>query len=161
MIRKVICIHRRVERLVIDYRSRDWCKLPYPGHPQGCPKFNIKSTCPPQVCLIEDFIDVNRLMWLAAVGFNLKDHMDWMRVRHPKMTDRQARCVLYWQSSVNRQLEDHAKYLTRTEHPRTIYTTCPEAMGVQVIKTAQMAGIRIKPQPDDIVFKIALIGYPK
>ncbi|KKK81159.1 hypothetical protein LCGC14_2816310, partial [marine sediment metagenome] len=25
--------------LIIDHRAREWCKLPYPNHPRGCPNY--------------------------------------------------------------------------------------------------------------------------
>ncbi len=132
-------------KLIIDYRAREWCKLPYPDHPKGCPNYSHKATCPPQVCLVEDWCDLQKPMWFIIVPFNLKTHIEKMLSLHPNWTDRQARCVLYWQSRVNRQLEDKSKLFTFGKN--LIFTICPEAMGVNVIKTLRNMNFTIVPRP--------------
>ena len=99
---------------------------------------------------------------LAIVRFDLGEHAREMLRKHPDMTDRQTRNVLYWQSSVNKQLAEHAQWVINEYfgHGYAIFTICPEAMGVQVIKTAQRSGLPIEPRPRDMVHKIALVGYP-
>ena len=148
-----------IANLIIDYRARDWCKLPYPDHPGGCPNFNHRLTCPPQAPLIEDYFDLSQPLWLVAIHFDLKDHIARMKAKHADWTERQLRCVLYWQGKVNKTLSDQARQLANSRG--CTYTLCPEAMGVQVIKTARVLGIPIKPRPTDCVYKIALIGETK
>ena len=41
-----------VVEVVVDYRARDWCRLPYPDHPRGCPNFGRRADCPPMAPLI-------------------------------------------------------------------------------------------------------------
>ena len=148
-----------VKELVIDYRAREWCKLSYPLHPRGCPNYGRKDTCPPTVALIPDFVDLNRHVWLVAIEFDLASHVQRMLDLHPKWSDRQARCVLYWQPRVNKMLREDVQ--TFSTLAGATYTLCPEAMGVDVIKTARKCGIPIKAQPTDTVYKIALMGYPR
>ena len=145
--------------LVIDYRAREWCKLPYPDHPRGCPNFGQRASCPPEAPLVENHFDLSQPVWLIAVGFDLQHHIGRMRVKHPNWPDRQARCILYWQGSVNKELRSLTQYLV--EGTGRIYTLCPEAMGVQVIKTASRAGVPIRPRPTDYVYKVALAGEPR
>lgn len=105
---------------------------------------------------MEDYFDLSQPVWLVAVEFDLRSHVERMMHLHPGWSNRQARCVLYWQGGVNKELEDLARCFARSVGRG--YTLCPEAMGVQVIKTASRAGVPIKPRPVDLVHKIALIG---
>lgn len=147
-------------KLKIDYRSREWCKLPYPGHPKGCPNYGLKSHCPPQAPKIEDWLDLTKPHWFVVVDFNLKEFARQLRHKNPDLTDRQTRCVLYWQGKVRKMLKDDiAKF--QYHHPGTVFTLLPEAMGIHVITTARRVGIPIKARPEDIIIKIALVGYPK
>lgn len=143
-------------QLIVDYRAREWCKLPYPGHPKGCPNFGHKATCPPQVCCIEGFIDLGKPMWLVVEAFDLRGHMDRMKATHPTWSNRQARCVLYWQASVNKRLQEACS--VQAQHENGVYTVCPEAMGVNVILTAKQLGLPVHNRPRDVVFKIGLVG---
>jgi len=141
---------------VIDYRARDWCKLPYPDHPHGCPNYGRRASCPPRAPRVDDYFDLSQPVWLVAVEFDLQGHVDRMKRLHPGWSDRQARCVLYWQAGVNKELETLVRYLG--ENAGLCYTLCPEAMGVQVIKTANQVQIPVRPRPTSSVYKIALMG---
>ncbi len=144
------------DKLVIDHRARDWCKLPYPDHPKGCPNFGKKSICPPQVATIEEWLENTDELRFACVSFNLKEHAGRMLERNPHWSQRQARCLLYWQPKVNKALRSLVDTLVHENGLKITY--CPEAMGVNVIKTAQSVGIPIEAPPKDIVHKIALVA---
>jgi hypothetical protein len=77
---------------------------------------------------------------------------------HPNWSNRQARCVLYWQGSVNKELKRVA-LMAKWEHPDADIFLTPEAMGVDVIKTMQNLGFPIETQPIQTVFKVALLAY--
>ncbi len=144
----------------INYKAREWCKLPYPDHPRGCPNYGHKPVCPPIIPLLEQVYDLSKPSYLVVVEFDLAAHAHKMLSIHPSWSERQAKCVLYWQGSVAKQLR------LETEHylkiiPNLVATSCPEAMGLNVIATAQLAGVPIRPRPVDKVFKIALLGSLK
>ena len=143
-------------QLVVDYRAREWCRLPYPDHPKGCPNYDHKATCPPRVCMVESFVDITKPLWLIVEPFDLSAHIAKMLKSHPDWSSRQARCVLYWQGGVNRRLEKACQEFVQGNEK--VYTICPEAMGVDVIHTARKAGLTIHPRPVDWVFKIGLVG---
>lgn len=94
------------------------------------------------------------------VSFDLAEFAQKMRSRHPEWSDRQCRCCLYWQGTVNKSLKDAIAEFQET-YPDVIFTLKPEAMGVNVFKTVRRFGVPIKARPKDIIFKIALVGYPK
>lgn len=144
--------------LVIDYRAREWCKIPYPGHPKGCPNYDMRDSCPPRAYKIEDFIELSLPMYLVLERFNLLSHTRRMKYLHPNWSERQIKCVLYWQNGVNGRLTNHCIYVTR-ENPGYTWTICPEAMGINVIKTVKLLNIPIKTHPTDLVIKVGLVGF--
>lgn len=143
--------------LVIDHRAREWCKLPYPDHPRGCPNYGKKEGCPPQAPLIGDYFDLTKAHYFVVVQFDLRAHISRMKSLHPDWSDRQARCVLYWQGGVNKQLKEQCQSWV-AGLPGFLYTLCPEAMGIDVIRTCQLAGLPIEPLPIDTVFKVGMLG---
>lgn len=153
IVKDVKCLH-------INYKAREWCKLPYPDHPYGCPNVGEKAICPPDAPLVENFFNLSTPLHLVAIEFDMANHMRRMRTLNPNWSDRQARCVLYWQGGVNNRL-DLAAWQFCNDDGGKVYTLCPEAMGVNVIATAQEAGIPVKVKPTDTVYKIALVGEPR
>jgi hypothetical protein len=144
--------------LVIDMRAREWCKLPYLGHPKGCPNYGKRNSCPPLAPLIHSFIDISRDMTIVIVEFNLQQQISYMLKLHPEWSDRQARCCLYWQGRVRRELHQAmSRIIESTAGLKG--TDSPEAMGVQVIRTVKGLGFPISPQPKERVYKVGLIGY--
>lgn len=145
--------------IVINHQAREWCKLPYPNHPGGCPNYGKKGGCPPLAPLVENYFEMDKDHYFVVVRFNMFSHVSKMKDKHPKWSDRQARCVLYWQSTVNKQLREECQSFT--EQYGLVYNLCPEAMGINVIKTCQAAGLPIKAKPTGVVFKVAMLGYLK
>lgn len=136
--------------LVIDIRAREWCRLPYPGHKKGCPNYHCSPLCPPHVQVVGEVFDLSQKHWFVVEPFNLGDHARRMRAKHPQWTERQCRNCLYWQSGVRKEL--------RAACEGSFYTLTPEAMGVDVFKTAAKHGIVLERNPQETVYKIALTG---
>ncbi|HDY87830.1 MAG TPA: hypothetical protein ENH82_06895 [bacterium] len=145
-------------KLCIDIRARDWCLFPYPNHPKGCPNYNYKKTCPPQVKVVDKVFDLNKDVWFAIIRFDLVAHMNRMKDKHPNWSERQCKCVLYWQEKVKKELRLLVEnFIMFKEY---IWTDCPEAMGVNVFKTFRRLNIPISIHPE-IVNKVALIGHSR
>lgn len=147
-------------KLVVDYRAREWCKLPYPGHSRGCPNYQKSTACPPHAPRIDEWLDFSRPQWLIVTRFDLNGFARRMKRIHPKWSDRQCRCLLYWQPRVQAQLVYACRRL-QSVHPGSVFTLVPEAMGVHVIRTAQAFHVPIVTRPRRTVFKVGLVGYPK
>jgi len=143
------------DNLHINYKAREWCKLPYPAHTKGCPNFGKNPYCPPTAPLIEDWLGDYRQAWFICLAFNLKEHREAMLAKHPKWTNRQANCLLYWQPKVNKALKLAVSHFAVNRLNGITY--CPEAMGLNVIATAKSVGIPIKTKPIDTIYKIALV----
>jgi hypothetical protein len=140
-----------LKKITYDVRARSgfWCRLPYPGHKKGCPKF---PQCPGQHT---DFLRVkDTYQWFAVIAsFDLKSHADKMQAQHIGWSRRRARCVLYWQAGVVRQLKARA-YSLKPD----IVLECPEASGINLFVTMAKVGVNLKPNPDE-VRKIILVGW--
>lgn len=143
-------------KLIINSEARAWCVLPYPDHPKGCPNYGKKATCPPQAPFIKDWLGGTGELRFVCVSFNLKEHADRMLWLHPNWSPRQARCLLYWQPRVNKELISLVSTFVHENGLKITY--CPEAMGVNVIQTARDCGIPIETKPEVMVHKIALVA---
>lgn len=130
-------------------RNGIWCKLPFPGHPSGCPKF------PKCIDEREDFKNLPALRWYAVIKeFDLKEHAQRMKEKHPKWSEKQCRNASYWQrkvmASLMRMSEEFAE-------PDDIILDNPQACGVNVFLTMKNHGLELKPRPD-LVIKIMMVG---
>lgn len=144
--------------LDLDARARGWCKLPYPGHPKGCPNYDKSPECPPQVNWVQYVFDLSSPHWFVVERFDLGAHAARMLEAHPKWTDRQARNCLYWQNGVRKKLRAECHRLIQQRGMGNLYTLIPEAMGVNVFTTARKHGIGLERNPQETVYKIALLG---
>jgi predicted metal-binding protein len=150
---------------VINKNVRNLCFKAYTNHPKGCPNFNKRDTCPPKVCFIDNYFDLNKVIIAVVIHFNLKQHVQRMQRKHPDWSQRQLECCLYWQNTARKQLQEEVtSVLSRTalfDKGRLITTDCPEAMGVDVTATMKNAGLILEWPPKKIVRKIAFIGTEK
>jgi len=137
-------------------RSRDWCKLPYPSHPKGCPNYGKKETCPPKAPLFNNIVKPPFV--LVGVKFDLLVWTKQMKKKHSDWSDRQLRCCLYWQGKVRKRLREECEKVV-TESDVILYT--PEANGVNVFETCKYVNIQLKRNPKVFVWKIAIIGKSK
>jgi predicted metal-binding protein len=147
-------------KLYITDKTREWCRLPYPGHQNGCPNYGLKQGCPPSVPSILEIADLSKPFMLAIVTFDLQRHVQSMLTANPNWSDRQTRCCLYWQNGVRKELKEYSQYICFL-NPGTVYDVCPEAKGVNVFRSILQAGGKIDTKPTSLVRKVSLIYYPK
>lgn len=141
--------------LVVNYLARFWCTLPYPDHRHGCPNFSKRPSCPPEAPLIRNWLQGCTEVSLVVVEFDLAAHMQKMLIKHPQWSERQARCLLYWQPKVDKELRYWTELVAFTRAEPN-WTYCPEAMGLDVISTLQ-GYLPITRNPKDTVFKVSMI----
>lgn len=147
---------------VINESVRGLCFKPYHNHPKGCPNFGKRNICPPKALLISEFFDLTKKVLAVCIHFNLGQHVEKMRAKHPNWSQRQLECCLYWQGTARKKLKKEIAYnMTRAplfDGHELAVTDCPEAMGVDVTATMKDAGIILEWPPKKIVRKIAFIG---
>lgn len=150
-----------VKRLVTSPKVADWCRMPYPGHAKGCPNYDdpTKPWCPPRAPAVGEFFDLSRGLYLVHSEYDLEARSAELKSNNPDWTDKQCRCVLYWQKTSRKQLRLRAAVAMK-ETSATAMTTCPEAMGVNVYATAALSGLKLeKIDGLRICRHVALIGF--
>jgi len=146
---------------VVDERVCGLCCKPYEGHPRGCPNFGKASRCPPAAPHLYQVFDKAGPFYAIYSAFPLGEHVARMRSAHPDWSDRQLRCVLYWQGTARKRLRSEVAAF-RAEHPERewLVEETPEAMGLQVFDTMAKAGVPLPWPPVDLAYHVALAGPP-
>ena len=150
----------RIVEPVINHAVRDMCKMPYAGHPAGCPNFGSKRTCPPQAPLFEDIFDLAQPVYAIIYRFDMAIFKSKLRNQHPEWTEEQVRAAFYQTGDARNGLKQEIIRFLR-EHRVYRAVTSPEAMGVDVVATMQKAGIDLEWNSDQTVYKIALAAVRK
>jgi len=145
---------------VLDYSIRVLCARPYPGHKNGCPKFNKGNVaCPPGAPLFDKYFDLHSPIFAVINEFDIGRHAEKLAERHPKWSDRQLRCCLYWQAGARKRLAEKIEKVLKLDCFNGYEaTTCPEAMGVNVTETMRTVGVLLEWPPLNIARQIAMIG---
>jgi len=151
----------RVTRLITNKdnkRTSKWCQLQYPRHPNGCPNYNKKSSCPPQCGSIYDHFNTTLPLYLVHSEFNLDMHGSRMKLKHPTWSDAQLYCVLYWQGISRLQLKNRVREVVSLLGTDAV-SFVPEALGVNVYVTARLSGLILdRIRHLSICKHVALIG---
>jgi hypothetical protein len=148
-----------VKKLIFRKQIQDYCMLPYPGHPKGCPNYGMRDHCPPRVRLIDHYLDINRPLYLVIEEFDLSKQIQRMLILHPNWSDRQARNCLYWQKSVRNKLKQKVD-LVMSVLGLDGYTTIPEGQGVQMYSTCLLSGLKLERiRGLKLHRQIAIVGY--
>jgi len=155
---------------VIQLSVRGLCTKPYQGHPRGCPNWDKKDGCPPQARPLGEVMDLKRPIYVVWNRFNLGAHVDKMQIKHPKWSERQIYCCLYWQTAARKQLQweisealmDIIQFTDFGPGDDPLILTCPEACGVNVTATLELTGQRdVEWPPIRVAYQVALIGHKK
>ncbi len=145
-------------RIIHSRKTGEWCQIPYPGHPKGCPNYGRKG-CPPDAPFIAEIMDLRRPVYIAFSEFNVYMHMCRMHKKHPNWSEKQLRNVLYWQGTSRKEMRQRAK-IAQFYGGGDVVLTCPEAHGVNVYATCRCSGLKLQKIRDVSVCRhIALIGF--
>lgn len=145
---------------VINPKMRGMCKLPYPGHPHGCPNFGVAERCPPKAPKFEDVVDLSEPVYAVCNAFDFAAHVAKMRVAHPTWTERQLRNCLYWQGTARKAWRAEIKSFLAA-HPGLVAFETPEACGVDVTATMVAVGVALEWPPVRVAMQVALVGKPR
>jgi predicted metal-binding protein len=139
---------RNIERL---------CCKPYPGRSRGCPNYNKKEGCPPNLCELEKMFDFNKDLFLIYYEFNIGKHARNMKKRHPDWTEKQCYNSRHWQGTA-RNLRDEEIKKYKEEKEINYLTNSPEAYGVNVNLLMKKVGINLEWPPRKITRLVSLGG---
>ncbi len=141
-----------------------WCICEYPGHKHGCPNYGLKDDCSPNMPLLFDVFDLEYPVYAAYTCFDFKEYMDKMKALHPGWSERQCRCVLYWQAGArktHREFATSALNMFLQEHKGYWLTDSPEAMGTNVTSTLKKCAITLEWPCKERTYKISLLAKLK
>lgn len=137
------------------------CRLKYPNHPKGCPKYGKDDKCPPKIKSIDNYIDLEKPIYIIYSEFDLESHVKNMKLKHPNWTKRQCKNVLYWQESSRKQLRKRIEWCNNVIDFNFV-AYCPEGMNVNVYATCKLAGLKLQRIRNlKICHHIAIIGTKK
>jgi predicted metal-binding protein len=145
---------------IFDIKVRELCFKPYPLHKNGCPNYNKKMGCPPKAPLIFDVLNLDQKVYAIYNIFDIGFHVEKMRKLHPKWSDRQLKCCLYWQSKARKELKVKIIEFLR-EFPKYYVVNNPEAQGVNLTETMKNVGIILEWPPEKLAYQIVLSGIKK
>ena len=141
---------------------RSMCTLSYTAHKKGCPNYNKRKDCPPNVKMLDDYFDLYKPIYFILYRFPLYQHIEKMRIKHPNWTKRQLENCLYWQGAARKELRENVKrFFEEYTDQEYVVNYTPEAMGTNVSKTILQYGIKIDWSLSNYVYKIALAGVLK
>ncbi len=136
------------------------CQRPYPNHPKGCPNFGRKEGCPPSLPMFDEKYDVTRDVYAIITEFDLQEHADRMKAKHPDWSERQCRNILFWQGRAKKNLRKETERFL-SDHPEYEIVMAPEKNGVNVTRTLRNAGVILEWPPRRIVRQVAFAAMPK
>jgi hypothetical protein len=143
-----------IKDIVVDERARDgtWCRLPYPGHPDGCPNY---PECVQERLHIDEYKGYE---WYGVVErFDLKAHVEMMKEAHPDWTESQCREDQGWRDEIAARLMEEAEEFVDPSYNDVILER-PEGYGVDMWATMARNGIKLETNEPDIIHKIVLVG---
>ena len=167
---KPMVFQARMVKPVYRPSVRDLCTKRYHNHPKGCPNYNVRCDCPPNVPLLPEIFDTGAAFWALWAEFDLGAHVSKMRAAHPGWKWPQLVCCLYWQGTVRKFLRNHANEWMANyaascsgliQASDIICTEGPEAIGVDVTATMKQLGVQLEWPPKQIVSKVILLGVKK
>ncbi len=133
----------KLKRLIISNQAGNWCRIPYEGHPRGCPNYGENKWCPPIAPKVGKSFDLSKPLYFVHSEFDLDADILRRKKMTPGQSERQYRCVLYWQETSRKQMRERAKMAMWTLNLNA-YTACPEGMGVNVYATARVSGLKLE-----------------
>ena len=142
---------------VIDKRINGLCLKSYPLHPKGCPNWNKKKGCPPNILSLNRIINFKKEIYIIYNKYNFKQHCNKMKERHPNWSKRQIECCLYWQGTARKQLKEKIKLFFK-EFPNYYIIKCPEGSGVNLTETMKQLNIELEWPPINYAYQIILAG---
>ena len=144
---------------VVNHSVRALCRAPYPNHPKGCPNYDKRYTCPPSVPVIGRVLDLSDDIYIIYNRFDFAGHVQRMKEKHFKWSQRQLECCLYWQGTARKQLRHEVGLFTEIHGFARQIIFCPEACGVDISATMKQVEVELEWPPREYTYQVALAGY--
>lgn len=130
---------------------RMWCRLPYPGHKNGCPN---EMNCRFFYKNLQEKLKSLRLN-ITWVEFQLDQYCEMMKQKHPDWSQSQLKNLLYWQSHLRKEL----MVWSQAKHPTGEVIEGAEGGGVNFYKTMEKFKIKLDyPKDLHVIRMIDIVG---
>jgi hypothetical protein len=159
---------QRINPSMLEYKYsiQNLCRAPFHGHPKGCPNYGRKESCPPDLLLIDELLDLHSDMYVIYTEFPVGKFAERMRIAHPEWSKhpRQWYNPRLWQETARKE---HRREIMKfmNEYPALYVSQSPEAHGVVVSSLMKQLGIELNwdwPPAHSLenkVYRISLAGY--
>lgn len=154
---KKIVLKLDKNKITVNNKLKDtWCKLPYPGHPNGCPNYRKKRDCPPNTPFIFDILE--EPFWLVGIRFDIKNKGKPIE-NYSSFSEENCCCFPPGQNE-NIFRQEIQKTLGKESDIQILYK--PEAYGVDVFKTCKDNDLDLEFfPPKKYLWKIVVAGKKK
>jgi len=134
-----------------------WCQMKYPGHPNGCDNYLKNPDCPP---LTKPYFHLILPPYYFGVHkFNIRQWIEDMQEKHPRMSEPQCRIPYLWQSRQDKILEEGMEEFAKDVGLSGFkILTRPEKYYVNIFSTCRLHGIDIECDPKDEVTLVGMMG---
>lgn len=136
----------QIDSSLVTFKKKfqNLCRVPYHGHPNGCPNYGNKKGCPPNP-LLDEYFNLSSDLFVIYSVFNIGAFAEKMRQTHPEWSEhpRQWYNPRRWQGTARRE---HRKEIANflEGNPDMIVNSFPEAFGVNVTSLMKNIGIELQ-----------------
>ena len=150
----------KIDPEIIPYSKevQNLCAVKYYKHPNGCPNYGKRDSCPPNQPLINEVLDFEKDVYLIYIEFDVGNFAKRMWDRHPNWTERQAYNPRLWQPRARKYLREEEQK-AREEYNLEIIDKSPEARGVNLNLLFKRIGVELEWPPRKITRVASLGGF--
>lgn len=136
---------------------RSFCIRPYKNHKKGCPNYNKRENCPPNIpSMYDQVFDVSDV-YAIVTKFDLKTYYEQRRKNRPDLHEGHIKNPRNWKGTdlKNNDLAISEWFLENPDKTNYVASRDLECMGVQVQDTLRAVGLDISFPVTDYAYRIA------
>ncbi len=107
--------------------------------------------------MFDKTFDLSKPVYIIYNKFDLRKHVDSLKLKYPNWSEHKLYCCLYWQPKARKQLLNEIIKFRKQFTNYSIEKT-PEAKGIDLTATMKSIGISLEWPPKNITYQIALAG---
>ena len=163
------------EKTIISYPEiEDLCYRSYPNHKKGCPNIDkCYHLNIPNFEIISEYGKYNHF-YLIYAKFDFKQYKKLRKKEHSNWSEKQVKCVLYWQKSVKKLLSEFINLLILTKQNNYILgcgsglninfqkrVGSMENSNINVFSTCKLNNIKLEINPENVIYLVCLLCTKK
>ena len=162
------------EKTIISYPEiEDLCHRSYSNHKKGCPNIDkCYHLNIPNFEIISEYGKYNHF-YLIYAKFDFKQYKDLRKKEHSNWSEKQIKCVLYWQKSVKKILSEFINQQDLSNHGYILgcgtglkiknqdRVGSMENSCINVFSTCKLNGIKLEINPKNNIYLVCLLCSKK